>query len=182
MSELATTVMSADEFLDWTMGQPDGRRYELAAGKVVAMAPERVSHARCKAEIFVKLREAVRSRGLPCEVYVDGMAVRIDTTTVYEPDVLLRCGNPLPDDAIVITDPLILVEVLSPSTSYLDAGAKLEDYFRLSSVRHYLIVKTQNHSVIHHARGLDGTITTRILRDAPVELDPPGIVLSGIFD
>jgi Uma2 family endonuclease len=53
------------------------------------------------------------------------MAVEIDDRTVYEPDALVRCGSPLDDDAIKITDPLIVVEVLSPSSPTRDAGAKL---------------------------------------------------------
>ena len=41
--------MTSDEFIAWAMEQPDGERYELAAGEVVAMSPERLSHARVKA-------------------------------------------------------------------------------------------------------------------------------------
>src|SRR3954451_18212623 len=49
------------------------------------------------------------------EVFPDGMAVRIDSSTVHEPDVLVRRGPPLDDDSLVVTDPIILVEVVSPS-------------------------------------------------------------------
>lgn len=56
--------------------------------------------------------------------------------TTYEPDALVRCGPPLPDDAVTLTEPVIVVEVLSPSTRANDAGAKLEDYVRLPSLRH----------------------------------------------
>ena len=66
--------------------------------------------------------------------------------------------QPLPPDAIKLRDPMIVVEVLSPSTSARDVGAKLEDYFRLPSVQHYLIVRTENRTIIHHARGEDGII------------------------
>ncbi len=40
--------MTADEFIDWAMAQPEGQRYELVAGEVVAMAPERSAHALTK--------------------------------------------------------------------------------------------------------------------------------------
>ena len=53
------------------------------------------------------------------------MAVEIDEHTIYEPDALVRCGTPLPPDAIKLNDPVIVVEVLSPSTSARDPGAKL---------------------------------------------------------
>lgn len=91
------------------------------------------------------------------------------------------CGAPLPDDAVKVIDPVIIVEVLSPSTRARDAGAKLEDYFRLASVRHYLILKTENRTVIHHARDAAGGIATRIIRDGAIVLDPPGIALRDLF-
>lgn len=146
------------------------------------MAPERSSHALTKFKIARRLAEAIETAALPCTVYPDGMAVQVDGSTVYEPDALVRCGNPLPGDALKVTDPLIVVEVLSPSTRARDAGAKLEDYFRLPSVRHYLILKTENRTVIHHERDGSGTIATRIISDgAVVVLDPPGIALRDIF-
>lgn len=94
MAAPARRRMTANEFLDWAMTQPDGVRYELVAGEVVAMAPERASHGRAKVAVFDALRAAVTAAGLPCEAFIDGMAVRIDEPTVYEPDVLLRCGPP----------------------------------------------------------------------------------------
>lgn len=181
MSAPARAGMTADEFIAWAMEQPEHEHYELVAGEIVAMSPERAAHARAKGRIFRRLSEAIEAAGLPCEVYGDGMAVEVDPTTVYEPDALVRCGTPLPDDAVKLNDPVVVVEVLSPSSRARDAGAKLEDYFRLASVRHYLIVKTENRTIIHHARDAAGAITTRIVRDGPISLDPPGIALHDVF-
>jgi Uma2 family endonuclease len=175
MAAPARRRMSADEFLDWAMAQPDGARYELVAGEVVAMAPERASHARAKVAVFDALRAAVAAAGLPCETFIDGMAIRVDEATVYEPDVLLRCGPPVAGDCVEIGNPVIVVEVLSPSSRQKDTGGKLDDYFRLPSVRHYLIVKTANRTVIHHRRDDGGELQTRILREGTIELRPPGL-------
>lgn len=188
--------MTADAFLAWALEQPHGR-YELAAGEVIAMAPERAGHALVKHDAAQALKEAVETAGLACQVFPDGMAIRIDEATVYEPDASVRCGPKLPEDAIELPDPLIVVEVLSPSSRAQDSGAKLEAYFRLPSVRHYLIVNTGTRAVIHHARGADGAIATRIhgggdaggdgggdaAEDSAedpggeLRLDPPGLVL-----
>lgn len=176
--------MTADEFIAWAMEQPEGRRYELVGGEVVAMAPGRAVHARVKGRAFRALEDAVQRGGLPCEVFPDGMAVEVAADTIYEPDALLRCGGPLADDTVKVLDPLVVVEVLSPSTAALDTGGKLEDYFRIPSVRHYLILRSQNRTVIHHARAEGGdAIATRILRDGTLRLDPPGIALdvAGLF-
>ncbi len=169
--------MTADEFIAWAMEQPEGERYELERGQIVGMAPERLAHARVKGAAFVALRDAIRAAGLPCEALPDGVSVEIDETTVYEPDALVRCGPELPPDTVRIKDPLILVEVLSPSTKALDAGAKLADYFSLASVRHYLILKTGARTVIHHERDRTGEIATRILTGGALHLDPPGIIV-----
>jgi Uma2 family endonuclease len=176
--------MTADEFIVWALDQPSGR-YELAAGEVIAMAPERAGPALVKLEAARALQDAVAAAGLPCQVFPDGMAVRIDEATVYEPDASVRCGPGLPEDAVVFSDPLVVVEVLSPSSRAQDTGAKLEAYFRLPSVRHYLIVNTATrtviHHAIHHARGAAGAIATRVHRSdqagSELRLDPPGIAL-----
>ena len=177
MTAPARRRMTADEFLDWAMAQPDGARYELVAGEVVAMAPEHASHARAKVAVFDALRAAVAAAGLPCETFIGGMAVRVDEATVYKPDVLLRCGPPVAGDCVEIGDPVIVVEVHSPSSRRKDTGGKLDDYYRMPSVRHYLIVKTTNRTVIHHRRDEGGELQTRILRDGTIELPPPGLMM-----
>ena len=124
--------MTADDFIAWAVEQPKRPRYELVAGELVLMAPERAAHARVKGAVWRALDDALRAARLPCEAYLDGMAVKVDDSVVYEPDALVRCGEPLPDDAVKVTDPMIVVEVLSPSSLARDTGAKLEDYFRLT--------------------------------------------------
>ncbi|MCF6200351.1 MAG: Uma2 family endonuclease [Hyphomicrobiaceae bacterium] len=49
-------------------------------------------------------------------------------------------------------DPLIIVEVLSPSTAYKDVGDKLAHYFKLASVAHYLIIDPKNSHIMHYFR------------------------------
>jgi len=168
MTLAAPLRMTADEFLGWAMEQPEGQRYELAAGEVVMMAPERAAHAFVKADVLAALR--VAAAGLRCEVFPDGMAVRVDDATVYEPDAMVRCGEPSDRNAIEVTDPVIVVEVLSPSSRARDSGAKLEDYF--------LILKTETRSAIHHEKRPDGTIATRIVSSGTLDLAPPGISLA----
>ncbi|TPE50741.1 Uma2 family endonuclease [Amaricoccus solimangrovi] len=174
MEEPRPERFTADEFIAWALEQPSGR-YELHHGRIFAMAPERVNHARAKAQIWLALRAALAARGLPCEAMPDGVTVRIDADTVYEPDALVRCGPPAPGDATEIDDPVILVEVVSPSSRGVDTGLKLARYFSLPSARHYLIVDTEGRGVTHHRREEDGTITARILRDGEIALDPPGV-------
>jgi Uma2 family endonuclease len=168
--------MTVDEFVAWAMAQPEGR-FELVDGAVVAMAPERAGHARLKSEVWLALRDGIKSAGLPCEALPDGMTVKIDEHTAYEPDAQVHCGERLADDTVIVPAPVIVVEVLSPSTATRDTGAKLADYLRLPSVKHYLIVRTDRPTVIHHRRGDGDLIETRIVTAGLLQLDPPGLSL-----
>jgi len=174
--------MTLSAFLRWSAEQPG--KHELVAGIPVAMAPERADHARTKARVWLALRDAVRSAGLECEAFTDGMTVPIDDDNAYEPDALVRCGARLEADEQAVTDPVVVVEVLSPTTAGRDAGAKLEDYFRLDSVAHYLLVKTDRRVVIHHARQAGGEIRTTIVSQGELELSPPGmrVAVSAFFE
>ena len=183
MEQPKLTEFTADEFIAWALEQPTGR-FELDNGRVVAMAPERAAHAIVKGNMFVSLRSAIGARGLACRAFPDGMAVRVDDHTVYEPDALVRCGPDLPGDAVELNDPLVVVEVISPSSRGVDRGAKLASYFSLPSVRHYLIIDTDKRVVIHHHRDDTGRIGSTIVRDGPLSLDPPGLAIDtrDVFD
>jgi Uma2 family endonuclease len=168
----ALKPMTVDEFLVWAEGQEG--RWELHDGVPVMMSPERVLHGDTKGEAYVALREAVRRAGLPCRVHPDGVAIRMSAKATYQPDASVSCGPRPPADALEINDPVVVVEVLSPSTAAIDHGRTLSGYFSLPSVEHYLILDPDRRVVIHHKRGTNDAIETRVLSDGDVKLDPPG--------
>jgi Uma2 family endonuclease len=176
MAALPNVRMSVDQFLTWAETQSG--RYELADGMVCAMAPETAGHAERKATVHAALLAGIRARGLPCYALPDGMIVRIDEVTAYEPDALVYCGTKLSPASVQVPNPAIVVEVLSPSTGRIDALSKLTGYFRLPSIGHYLIVDPNQPLVIHHARGEGDTLITRIVRSGAILLDPPGLSLT----
>jgi len=178
MANIATDLrMSRDEYRRWAEQQPTGR-FERIDGVVVAMAPERASHADRKALVWLALRQAVAGAGLNCHVYPDGMTIELDDSD-FEPDAILHCGEALPGDAIAVPDPLVVVEVLSPSTRGDDLTRKLVAYFRVPSVRHYLIFWADQPQVLHHRRQDDGPgIETRVLTSGEIRLDPPGVTIT----
>ena len=172
MSELPKPKMTVDEFLVWAESQPG--RHELVGGRVYAMAPERVRHADAKFSAQTVLKASIAKVGRPCHMLPDGMTVRIDRSTAYEPDALVYCGRRLPGDAVEVPDPIIVVEVLSPSTGNYDKAGKLVGYFMLQSLQHYLIVDPDRRVIVHHRR--DGeAIATRIVGTGVLRLDPPGL-------
>jgi len=175
MTALTKPRMNVDEFLAWAVDQPG--RYELFRGEVYAMSPETAGHADTKAAVYNALLTGVRTRRLPCHVLPDGMTVRIDETTAYEPDALVYCGQKLLPAAIEVPEPVIVVEVLSPSSRHIDLAVKLAGYFPLPSLANYLIVDPTRSLILHHSRTGDA-ILTRIVTEGAVVLDPPGMDLA----
>src|SRR5687767_4430503 len=97
--------MSRVEYRRWAEAQHRGR-FELSAGEVVAMAPERGAHLRAKAAVWLALREAIVAAGVDCEALPDGATVEAGEDTDYEPDAVVTCGARIGDDAIVAPSPV----------------------------------------------------------------------------
>jgi Uma2 family endonuclease len=169
----AEKAMTVDEFLAWAEGR-DGR-WELYDGVVVAMSPERVAHLETKGEVWGALKRAIERAKAPCHAMPDGATVRITSKTAFEPDALVYCEPRLAANALEVPNPVVVVEVLSPSTEGRDHGVKVRGYFSLPSVSHYLILETDARMLIHHKRGQGDVIETRMLSEGLLRLDPPGL-------
>jgi len=176
MTVLTKPRMTVDEYLDWAIGRPG--RYELFQGEVFAMSPETVGHLKAKGAVYLALGAGIRQKGLPCHVLPDGATIRIDEHTAYEPDATVYCDEELPPTAIEVPNPVIVLEVLSPSTRRIDVSTKLAGYFRLPSLAHYIIIDLKQRVIIHHARSTGEAILTRIIHDGSITLDPPGLELA----
>lgn len=181
MSDAATIDMDVDAYLAWAKGRQG--RWELRDGRPVMMAPERALHALTKYAAQTALDAAIRNARLPCRMFPDGMTVRVTARNAFEPDALVVCPGPPDLRSMEIPNPVIVVEVLSPSTAADDHGVKLDGYFSLASVEHYLILDADGRVMIWHKRGQAGAIETRILREGTLRLDPPGLeaAVAGFF-
>ena len=166
--------LTREEFHRWAEGQTG--RYERVAGEPVAMSPERIQHVRIKSRIWAALDRAIRDAGLDCEALADGVTIEVGEETDYEPDAVVNCGPPLSPDATAASNPVVVVEVLSPSTQSVDSGEKLADYFRVGSIQHYLVVRVRRREIIHHWRSGD-EVVSRAVNLGMIRLDPPGIAL-----
>jgi Uma2 family endonuclease len=169
--------MTVDEFIPWAMAQPRGR-FELVNGEPTPLSPERAEHRHIKAAVLMALHNAVSRSGIAAIVEPDGATVRIDEHQAFEPDALVYMGPRLPRDSVEVPEPIIVVEVVSPSTAGNDTGMKFAGYFSLPSVRHYLILDPRRRVVIQHSRGDDGVIASTSRTDGALVLDPPGIEVS----
>ena len=166
--------LSRADFRRWAEGRPG--RYERVEGRVFAMAAKRLSHIRMKTRVWSSLCQAVAVAGASCEAFGNGVTVETGDSD-YEPDALVDCGPPGTDEAFSVPNPVIVVEVLSPSTAAVDSGQKLAGYFDVPSIQHCLIIHPTLRTVIHHRRNVD-RIETMIVAAGPITLDPPGLVIT----
>ena len=131
-AELPWTI---EAFEAWADTQPQGRRYELIDGEIVAMTAPTQSHAQIVVNIGFPLEGHARQRN--CRAVLGNVAVQASddraATDKPEPDLIYRCGPIGPTN--YVTDPLFIVEVLSASTQEYDRGGKLLFYKTLPSVQ-----------------------------------------------
>jgi Uma2 family endonuclease len=116
-------------------------KHEFLDGEIYAMAGGSPLHAALSIAVAGRLLEAVR--GGPCRVFSSDLRIRVPATglTSY-PDVSVVCGPPLhdPEDPDTVTNPAVLVEVLSDSTLEYDLGEKFDHYKLIGSLREVVYV------------------------------------------
>lgn len=158
MSAAEQLALSYDEYL--ALERATGLRHQYIDGVAYAMAGAEPEHANVTANAIAAL--ATLLRGGRCRVFSSDLKLRIpETGNAYYADAAVVCGKVARHvgDPIAVTNPALLVEVLSPSTETFDRGDKFADYQRLASLRHYLLVSTRTRRVEHYRRNDDGTWT-----------------------
>ncbi len=131
-------------------------KHEWVDGTVFATAGGTQEHSFLAGAVFSELRVALRGR--PCRPLNSDMRVRSEASgNAYYADVVVVCGPgvPHPDDKHTVTNPTVLVEVLSPSTAAYDRGEKFEDYQTLPSLKDYVLVSTGRSHIDHYVRQAD---------------------------
>ncbi|ETX08524.1 Uma2 family endonuclease [Candidatus Entotheonella palauensis] len=156
MPSQAKTRLSVEEYL--VIERQASCKSEYFDGEMFAMAGASRRHNLITLNMGAELRTQLQQR--PCEVYSSDMRVKISRTGLYTyPDVVVVCDEPLFEDAEVDTllNPIVLVEVLSPSTADYDRGGKFEHYRTLPSLQGYLLVAQERCHVVHYTRQPDNT-------------------------
>lgn len=167
------------EYLALEMASPE--RNELIDGVIVAMAGASKLHNMVAGNLFSLLRTMAAPHG--CETYIEGVRLRIDDATHVYPDVMVVCEDN--DDEYAVSNPCMVAEVLSPSTSWVDHGRKRIAYLRIASLRDYLLINTVDSVAEHYTRSsAESAFTyTVVAQGETVKLScPPGsFSLDAIF-
>jgi Uma2 family endonuclease len=131
--------MSLDEFLAWDSG--DGRIYQLVDGEPGAMAPANRTHGAIQSELGGLIRNHLLASGSPCSVLTNPVVVpkvRADRNARI-PDLIVTCSLYHTEQA-VLRDPVLIVEILSPS-NHAETWSNVWTYTTIPSVSEILIVR-----------------------------------------
>ena len=152
----AQTRLTPEEYIAFERkALPDSEiiRHEYLNGELIAMSGASRAHNLITGNIFGELRTLLRGSG--CETYANEMRVSSPLTSSYfYPDVVVVCEEPRFEDDVFDTllNPIILVEVLSPSTEAYDRGEKFAHYRQLASLQEYILVAQDKVFVEHYRR------------------------------
>lgn len=153
LAQAHTSRMSVAAFMDFVDTRPD-ERWELVEGVPVAMAGGTARHAEIAGNLIERLRPLARTRG--CRAIRDiFVQIAANDGALFDPDLVVRCG-PMDGEARQIDDPVIVFEVLSPSTMNRDRGTKLLAYLQCPMLQTMVLVYQDERRVEVWQRKADG--------------------------
>ena len=147
--------ISPDEYLDEEAGSASKHMYYT--GLVTAMAGGSLAHGTIAGNLIAALHNGLRGRG--CRVVTSDVLFRTGSGEMFTyPDVTVLCGpvETVPGRKHVVTNPVFVAEVLSPSTEGMDRGTKLREYRATPSLRQYAMISQDEPWVEIHTRDESG--------------------------
>lgn len=171
------TKWTAEEYLAFDRAAPEGEKYEFIDGEVVpwsgdwkAMAGASTAHNRIMLAVSSLLFNQLR--GKPCEPFNSEQRVQMMDGGYVYPDVFVACEPEFLDAEFdTVTNPVVIIEVLSPTTERKDRTSKFNRYRQIPSLRDYILVEQNFIGVTHHSRAEDGEHWwTRVLERLDEEL------------
>lgn len=134
-------------------------RHEYYNGEIFQMAGASDEHNTIAMNTASELHQQLKKR--QCKVYQSYMRFYIPQTGLFTyPDIIAVCGNPqfLPDEQLdTLTNPTLIVEVLSPTTEGYDKGVKFDNYRSLDSLREYVLISQDTKRIIRYTKQMDGS-------------------------
>lgn len=160
------TYISPEEYL--VMERASLEKHEYLNGEIFQMAGTSIEHAGISSNINISLGLQFKGRG--CQSFQSDLRVHVPKTGLYTyPDIVAVCGEPqiVEDEYLdILLNPVLIIEVLSPSTAAYDKGAKFEHYRTIESLREYLLVWQDKKRVARHTkRDGEGWLLTDFIGD-----------------
>lgn len=155
MSSQPKPLFTAEAYLAFERAAD--RKHEYHDGQLFAMAGASRAHAQIVTNLVASLAGLLRGR--PCSVYSSDLRVKVSPTGLYTyPDVVIACGEHRFEDEHedTLLNPVVIIEVLSPSTEGYDRGKKFAHYRTLDSLAEYLLVAQDEPRIEQYVRQPDG--------------------------
>ena len=169
MSAALERPMTLDEFLAWEQIQE--LRWEFDGFAPMAMTGGTSDHSAIQLNIYLAV--GGRLRGKPCRVFTADLKVRVAGSIRY-PDAFVVC-TPVASGTLVVFDPVVIFEVLSPSTASTDVGAKNQEYRDTPSVQRYVMLAQERRQATVFARAGNDWVGHIVTGDAVLEMPEIGI-------
>ena len=151
-SPMPLLMLTVDEYLESEKFSPVRREY--LAGQVYAMSGASTAHNLIAGNVFAQLRAHLR--GGPCQVFISDMKLHIEAiNTFYYPDVMVAC-DPEDQGDYFKTRPILIIEVLSPTTAAIDRREKLLAHQKIASLREYILISEDEIKVEVYRRDQGG--------------------------
>ena len=168
MSEaFAKRLLTEEEYLK--LEERAKIRHEFMDGEIFSMAGATRKHNLATTNILTELN--LQLRKTDCEVYASDFRVRVRSGHNVYPDVAVACGDiETTDSDKTLLNPVVVFEVLSKSTEARDRGDKAQDYFRLESLKDYILVSQYRVRVEHFSRQKNNEWTLKIYEDLADEV------------
>ncbi len=150
-SVAAQTYLTPEEYLAFE--RKATTKHEYVNGQIVAMSGASFAHNFITANIAIHL--GIQLMNGECRVATSDMRVKVtEIDSYFYPDVVVVCGEPIPEDNIFDTllNPTVMVEVLSPSTETYDRGEKFEFYQQIASLKDYILISQDKVHIEHYCR------------------------------
>ncbi len=137
MQAAGAVIFDSQDFLAWEALQK--QKHEFIKGEVFAMGGARREHVIVSLNIASLLKQHLR--GMSCQTYIADMKLRVEQEDAfYYPDVMVSCDKNDQTADQYLSNPTVIVEVLSDSTEAYDRGAKFAAYRQLSSLKEYVLI------------------------------------------
>ena len=136
---LKYNYLTAEEYLE--AERKATCKHELMNGKIITMTGASLKHNRIVSNLIGSINPFLK--GKSCEVFPSDLRINIPTTNSFTyPDLTIVCGKPelLDDEFDNLLNPVVIIEVLSPSTESYDRGNKFFTYQRIPSLKEYILV------------------------------------------
>ena len=177
MSAVLVPRFTPEEYL--VFERAADHKSELINGELYAMAGVSREHSLIVTNLGSALH--TRLRGRPCETHLTDLRLSVPDTRLYTyPDALVICGEPRFVDEMfdTVTNPLVLFDVLSPSTEAYDRGAKFAHYRRLTSLKYYVLISQTEPLVERYERQESNDWLLTELRGLDAMLALPALEIS----